>query len=416
MAVAVIGGGVVGLACAWSLQRRGFEVTVLEAGQFGAAASAVNAGWITPSLSTPLAAPGIVRTGLQQALDPRGALVIRPTVDPSWIRWLWRFRAAAALTSYERGVRALMQLNERTLDLFDEYQDSGVAFEMHSAGILALARDRDHLSWFSQLFKELGQLGFKGDITFLSGAEAREREPAVGDSVGSAALTSIDRHVHPESLTRGLAEFLRREGVDLRGDCPVNGMTQDGGQWHLQTPTGPVLADQVVVALGAATNTLLRPLGLRLPVLGAKGYSIDIRGEGPIPTYALYLMEPKLGVSPLSTGLRIAGVFELGGRQDIKPTPRRIRQIVEDTIPYLRDWHPGAADFENHGMAGLRPATPDSLPFLGPIPQLPGLYLATGHGMLGVTLAPASGEAIADMVEKRSVPEWLLPFQMAGRL
>jgi D-amino-acid dehydrogenase len=416
MSVAVVGAGVVGLSCAWSLQRRGIDVTVLEAGQAGGGASAVNAGWVTPSLSTPLAAPGIIRTGVQQALNPRGALVIRPTVDSSWIRWLWRFRSAAAKTSYQQGVRALMELNDHTLDLFDEYQSSGVDFEMHQAGILALAQDQSHLGWFTQLFDELGQLGFKGDITFMSGDEARERDAAVGESVRSAALTSIDRHVDPVSLTHGLAEYLRRSDVRLLEQCPVKSITRRHDQWVLQTPTDRVTVDQVVVALGAATNSLLRPLGLQVPVLGAKGYSIDLRGQGTLPTHALYLMEPKLGLSPVSSGLRIAGVFELAGRQDDRVVPARIRQIVENTIPFMRDWTPGEEGYESRGMAGLRPATPDSLPFLGPIPQLPGMYLATGHGMLGVTLAPASGEALADMIEHQAVPTGLLPFQLAGRI
>jgi len=170
------------------------------------------------------------------------------------------------------------------------------------------------------------------------------------------------------------------------------------------------------VALGAASNSLLRPLGVRVPMLGAKGYSVDLRGEGLLPVHALYLMEPKVGLSPVSSGLRIAGVFELAGRQDDRVVPHRIRQIVEDSVPYLSDWHPGPDGYESRGMAGLRPATPDSLPFLGEIPRLPGMYLAAGHGMLGVTLAPASGEAIADMIEHRAVPGKLLPFQLAGRI
>ncbi|MET8759915.1 FAD-dependent oxidoreductase [Lentzea sp. NPDC004782] len=416
MSIAVVGGGIVGLSCAWSLHRRGFDVTVLDAGRFGGEVSAVNAGWVTPSLSTPLATPGILRTGVRQAFDQRGSLVIRPRANASWIRWLWRFRAAAAPEAYKRGVKALLELNDKTLDLFDEYRDSGVDFEMHSTGILALARDHAHLSWFTQLFDELGRLGFQGDIEYLSPEQARVREPALGDAVGAAARTSIDRHVDPMSLTAGLADYLRRRDVRLLEHTPVEGMVQRDERWVLATPSGSVQADNVVVALGVATNSLLRPLGVRIPILGAKGYSIDLQGEGQLPTHALYLMEPKVGLSPLSRGLRIAGIFELGGQQDNEVVPRRIRQIVEDTMGYLRDWQPGMTGYESQGTAGLRPATPDSLPFLGPIPQLPGVYLATGHGMLGVTLAPASGEAIADMVETRTVPETLFPFQLAGRL
>ena len=412
----VVGGGVIGLCCAWHLHQRGVEVEVLEAGEYGGGASGANAGWIVPSLSTPLAAPGMIGTGIRHALDPHGALVIRPGFDLAWMRWLWRFRSAAGARPYEHGVRALMYLNARTMELFDQLAAGGVEFEMHAAGVLAVARSRAHLSWFTQLFRELEALGYEGDLTELSPAEIRAAEPAVSDVAAAGALTSVDRHVQPGSLTAGLVADLRRRGVVLREHVPVQGLHRCRGGWNVTTGEGAVSTQAVVVALGACVNDLLRHVGLTLPVVGGKGYSVDLRGAGALPAHALYLMEPKIGLSPYANGvLRVAGIFELPGK-DETPLPRRTRQLVEQSLPFLRDWRPNPDGWECRGLAGLRPCTPDSLPFLGPVPDAEGLYVATGHGMLGVTLAPATGEAIAEMIVKRAVPEAVLPFQLAGRL
>ena len=138
--------------------------------------------------------------------------MIRPGIDLAWTRWLWRFRAAAGKRQYEHGVRALMYLNARTMELFDQLAGSGVEFEMHAAGVLALARDRGHMSWFTQLFEELTALGYQGAVSELSAAEIRAVEPAVSDEAAAGTLTSIDRHVQPNSLTEGLVADLRQTG------------------------------------------------------------------------------------------------------------------------------------------------------------------------------------------------------------
>ncbi|WP_128970002.1 NAD(P)/FAD-dependent oxidoreductase [Rhodococcus opacus] len=415
MTVAVIGGGVVGMSTAWSLRRRGEDVTVIERGSIGQSASGVNAGWITPSLSTPLASPGVVGLGLKHAFDPNGALSIRPRLDTDWIRWLWKFARASRPSAYESGVRALLQLNTHTLDLFDEMRDDGVDFEMHSAGLLALAQSADGLEWFTQLFDHLLPMGFPGSVEYLSGDEARRRDTAVGPGVQVAAHTSIDRHVNPESLLQGLHKRVSEMGVTVLQDTAVQAVTPIGARWSIRMPDHSLDVDAVVVTLGAATNSLLTPLGFRLPIIGAKGYSIDIRGAGSSPRHALYLMEPKLGLSPYHDAVRVAGAFELPARDERVPE-RRIRLLLNQVHPYLAGWSPDADVDIRSGRAGLRPATPDSLPFIGPAPGHRGLYIAAGHGMLGVTLAPATAEGIAEMVTTRHIPESMLPFQFAGRI
>jgi D-amino-acid dehydrogenase len=267
-----------------------------------------------------------------------------------------------------------------------------------------VARDRAAFHWFDDTFAELARYGFEGDLVHLSGDEARAMEPALGDAVGAATRMTIDRHVDPEALVRALAT---RAGRVLE-HAPVSVIGRGSSGWRVRAGGASLAAETVVVATGTAAPKLLAPFGVELPIVGAKGYSITTRGTGTAPTSALYLCEPKLGLSALGAGIRIAGMFELG-RTDDEVHPGRIRQLVDDALPYLRDWRPQAG-WEASGWAGFRPATPDSLPVIGEIPGHPGLFVAAGHGMLGVTLGPATGLAIAELVTGGGVPDWVAPF------
>jgi D-amino-acid dehydrogenase len=402
--VIVIGGGVIGLACGYALTEAGCDVTVVDAGELAGGASRGNAGWVTPSLATPLAAPGILATGLRSALDPRGALVIRPSLDTGWLRWLWSFKRAARPEQFSAGVKALLGMTRHTLTELDGYRAAGLEFEMHRDGIIAVARDRSAFHWFDDTFAELGRHGFEGELVHLSGDEARALEPALGDAVGAGTRMTIDRHVDPASLVRALATRAGR----VVEHAPVSVIGHGATGWRVRAGGESLAAEAVVVATGTAAPGLLAPFGVELPIVGAKGYSITARGTGTAPTSALYLCEPKLGLSALDAGIRIAGMFELGRTDDAVP-PGRIRQLVDDTLPYLRDWRPEPG-WEATGWAGFRPATPDSLPVIGEVPSHPGLFVAAGHGMLGVTLGPATGRAVAELVSGGGVPDWVAPF------
>ena len=407
--VVVVGGGVVGLACAFELHRSGADVVVLERGKLGGGVSGGNTGWVVPSMTSPLPAPGMVREGLRQLATRGEAFVLRPSPDPSFVRWLWQFRRSCAPARFDAGVRALLALNRRTLELFDEYR-AEIRFEMHATGLVIAARSVRGLHHFRALFRRLRELGYDGgEPDELNGDALAELEPALDRQAVAAGLHArVDRYVRPEDLVAGLAERLRSDGVPVIEDSELLGLDRQGSEWRLSTTTGPRAAERVVVAAGLETDRLLRGLESGLRMQPARGYSVTLVGSGTPPRHALYLAEARLGLSPYENAVRIAGVFELGAKR--AEAPRRAgEKLLAAARPYLAGWRPDAEEAVK-AWAGLRPMTADGLPAIGELPGSPGLFVAAGHGMLGVTLAPATAALLAPLVlEGRAAPE-LAPF------
>jgi D-amino-acid dehydrogenase len=414
--VVIVGAGVVGLACAWELRQRGADVVVLDRAGVGGGASRGNTGWVSPSLTYPLPGPGMLREGVRQLLTGGDAFVLRPTLDPAFARWLWSFRRNCSRARFDAGIRALLALNRRTLELFDAYRDAGVAFEMHTAGLVVAARTPDGLDLYRRTFQRLRELGYEGGSIDELDADGLARiEPALDRAGVVAGLHArIDRFVRPEQLTAGLADRLRTDGVEIHEGCELRTLAREAGGWALQTTSGAMAAQRLVIAAGLSTAPVLRRLGVRIPLLGARGYSVTISGRGTPPRHALYLAEAKLGLSPFDGGVRVAGVFELGASN--QDTSRAAgERLLAAARPYLAGWRPDP-DGPVEAWAGLRPATPDGLPLIGALAGLEGIYLATGHGMLGVTLAPATANLLAPLVlEGRAAPE-LVPFDPARKL
>jgi D-amino-acid dehydrogenase len=410
--VVVIGGGVVGLCCAYELSRAGAEVVVLERGEVGSGASLGNTGWVCPSFSYPLPAPGIIGEGLRGMLHGGGPLAIRPTLDPTFLRWLLGFRRSATRERWERGATALIGLNRRTLELFDAYAAQGVEFEMHSSGLLLVATTSAGLASYAAIFSDLRALGFEGQSVELGPGEAKELEPALSaERLAGGVHALVDRYVRPESLVEGLARALGAAGVELREQVAVERLDAANGGLRVTTDAETIPADRALVAAGASSPPLLGRLGISLPLVGARGYSYTFTGGAMRPAHALYLAEAKVGISSYSGSVRIAGVFELGHTSDDLHRGR-IEAMLKSVEPYFEEWSP-ASETALLEWAGLRPMTADGLPLIGAAPALQNVFVATGHGMLGVTLAPATAALLAPLVlEGRGAPE-LAPFDPA---
>jgi D-amino-acid dehydrogenase len=281
---------------------------------------------------------------------------------------------------------------------------------MQAAGLVVAARTEHGLEPYRTIFRKLRQLGHEGgSVEELDSRALVSLEPAFDSARVVAGLhAAVDRFVRPEELTAGLADSLRSDGVEIREGCELRELTRRNGALELRIATGAERADRVVLAAGLPTVSLLRRNGVRLPLLGARGYSVTLTGQGTRPRHALYLAEAKLGVSPYRDSVRIAGVFELGAK-GVDPPARAGERLVAAARGYLGSWQPDPGE-QVIPWAGLRPATPDGLPLIGPLPGLDGVFLATGHGMLGVTLAPATAALLAPLVLGRRADPALGPF------
>jgi D-amino-acid dehydrogenase len=407
--VVVVGGGVVGLCCAYELMRAGADVTVVERDHCGRAASLGNAGWVVPSLSAPMPAPGVTAQALKMIFKSDSPLRLRPRLDPDFLRWCWRFWRNSSQVRYEAGLKALIKLNEPTIELYKELRASGIEFEIHESGLLIATLSEETLEEYAELLENVQAAGYAGEVELLRKEELLEVEPALSAAVVGAVYAKDDLHVRPDTLISGLVSYLIAKDVHILESTEVYGFEPVGkGGWLVPTSREKLAADRVVVAAGMWSSELLARLGVRIPLEAGKGYSVTASGRGTKPRHALKLAEPNVACSPFEEAVRISGIFELGGR-DLFVNRRLLKGVLRSASVFLRDWVMEEPCFE---WAGMRPSTPDDLPLIGAIPGFEHLYVATGHGMLGVTLGPATGAAMVPLVLEDRMPSVLEPFKV----
>jgi D-amino-acid dehydrogenase len=394
MRVVIIGGGVIGLACAYELQKRGADVAVLEAREMGAAASWGNAGWIVPSLSGPVPEPGLTLTALRWLLKPDSPLYIKPRLDPGFIRWLWAFWRHCNQRDYTAGLTAFARLAAPVMDLYDRWQAEGIQFEMHPSGLVFAFLTKEKMDHEVEGFGQLAMIGYSMP-ELLSGDEVRDLAPMLSTRVVGGFTVERERHVQPGTLTRGLADRLVANGAELRPHTPVTRIRSERGRVvSVRTVEGAVEGDVFLIAAGAWSAALARQAAFRLPVESGKGYSITIERPETGTRRALYLAEPRVGVSPYDGALRFAGTMELSGLSE-RVDEGRIASLRRSVSDFLTVWPRGEGEIT---WAGMRPLMPDGLPAMGRAPGYENLFVATGHSMLGVTLAPATGQAMAELI------------------
>ncbi len=409
MRVAVVGGGVIGLCCAHYLEKGGAEVVLLERGRVGEGCSLGNGGWICPSISTPLPAPGLTLASLGGLMRSDSPLYIKLSALPGLARWLWAFRRHCNERSYASGLQALASLNARTTALYGELAADGVHFEHAEEGTLLAYSDEEKLGDAASELATLASFGV-GPIDTLDRDDLRESEPDLcGDLIGGLVVRS-DMHVRPESLCAGLAQSLRSRGVEVVENTEVTGFGVEAGRVvSASTSGGDVEAETLVLAAGAETSALSAMLGVPLPVQAGKGYSITVDDPQASLSRPVELADAHMGFTPFEGAIRTLGTMELSGI-NLRLDRRRIASLERAARRYL----PGALEGARRvDWVGMRPVTPDGLPAIGPLPGSRQAYVATGHQMLGVTLAPATGRALAQLVlQGQSEPD-LAPFDPA---
>ncbi len=391
--VAVIGGGVVGVACAVELARRGAQVTVIERDRIGHGCSYGNAGWLTPSLAVPLANPAMLLKSIKWMFDPESPLYIQPRLDPAFLRWLLEFLLASRKTKFDSGAAALVELCRVSVDMWEDVaRRSPEAFGFERHGLLAVYEKTSALEAARPGIDLVGRSGVRAE--YWTADDVREKEPSVvGPQVGGVFYPD-DAHCEPYRAVKALEAEARALGVRVIEGAEVFRISDHNGSRALTTTRGEILASQIVVATGPWSEALGRMLGFRLPVIGAKGYSIVLPPATPHPRRSIYLTERKIAVNPHRDALRIAGTLELV-RNDFSINARRVDVIVRGAKGMLAiPDSPAPREI----WRGLRPCTPDGMPVIGRARGRGDVWLATGHQMAGLKTAPGTGLLLAQLM------------------
>jgi D-amino-acid dehydrogenase len=411
MRVVVVGGGVIGLTTAYDLVRAGAEVVMVDARGVGLGASAVNAGWFVPAESTPVPGPQVVAQTLKWMVRRDSPVYIRPSLDPRFLSFLMGMWQHSNARDQRAGFEAHLRLARDTASVLDEYRADGIAFEMHTAGLLMAFAEKENLEHHRANLDLVRR--FDLDPQILAGDDVRTHEPLLSDRVLGGIFFPHERHLDPRALVQGLHKRLLDLGVRIVENDPATGVTVTGPRRDrrvtgLVTTTAIHEGDAFVLAAGAWTGPLSMAFGHRLPVRPGKGYSIDLP---PVPLRgATNLSDAKVAVTPFTDRLRLAGTMEFAGL-DEKVNDLRVGAILRAPAVYLRDWEPPSGPL--HPRAGMRPMTPDGLPVIGRLPGTSNAFVTSGHGMLGVTLAAGSARALTELVLRGTTPPQLAPFDPA---
>ena len=402
MKVAILGSGVIGVTSAWYLAKAGHEVVVIDR-QPGPAleTSYANAGEISPGYASPWAAPGIPMKAMRWLFMQHAPLILRPTFDVAMWRWIVAMLGNCTEKAYAVNKSRMVRLAEFSRDqLIALRQETGISYDERSQGTLQLFREQKQLDGIGKDVAVLQADGVPFEVLDKAGCIAAEPGLANSQSpiVGGLRLPN-DETGDCFKFTNALAEMAKAAGVTFLNDHKIKRLVHDRGSIdHVETDKGTIKADAFIVALGSYSPLLVAPLGIRLPVYPVKGYSITvpITAAERAPVSTLLDESFKVAITRLGDRIRVGGMAELSGFSTNLPDKRR------DTLEYsVGSLFPAAGDLgKARFWSGLRPMTPDSTPVIGST-HIPNLYLNTGHGTLGWTMACGSGHVIADIISNR---------------
>ena len=407
--VLILGGGVIGLACANDLLDAGRSVIVLEQGTVGCASSHGNCGTLTPSHAVPLAAPGTIGNALRWLFTPDAPLRIKPRFDPALLRWLFGFAAHCNWKDFGHALRAKGPLLVRSRELIEELVvRERLACEFEASGTLIVSRDAANFECALATYAHLAEVGIGVEV--LDAAATQAREPALKPGVVGGLFNPGDASLRPDRYVTELARLVRAKGGVIAEHTRVDGIVREGGRIaKVVTCNGDYQGRDVVFALGAWSPRFARQIGLRIPIQPGKGYSITYTRPALCPSVPLTLKEPSVCVTAWGSGYRLGSTMEFAG-YDTSLNRTRLDALRRGAAAFLHEPE-GPAMVEE--WYGWRPMTPDDLPVLGRAPGVDNLVLATGHGMLGVTLSAVTGLLIREALTGAKPSFDLAPFSAA---
>lgn len=403
--VVILGGGVIGLCSAYYALKRGFQVTVVEREAAGGDnCSMGNAGMIVPSHFIPLAAPGMISKGLRWMFNPESPFYVRPRIDLGLAKWGWLFYRHSTAKHVAETRELLRDLNLESRRLFAELA-AEEDFGLQKRGMLMLCKTAKGLDEEAEVGAAAREIGLEAEV--LDAAATRKLDPGITMDIAGAVYFPQDCHLDPARFMASLRKRVLALGGDIGSGVEIDGFEWRDGRIVAMTGGGQRFeGDEFILAAGSWTAELLGKVGVRLPLQAGKGYSLTLPNPPQLPQVCSIFVEAKVAITPMGGKLRFAGTMEVGGL-DLSINPARVRGIVKSVHSYFPKF--SEADFEGvKPWAGLRPVSPDGIPYLGRPKGFSNLVVATGHAMMGLSLGPVSGRLVADLLEGKE------PFRPIG--
>ena len=397
--VTIIGAGVIGLSTALYCARRGMKVTLIERNlpqrdgcSFG------NAGMIVPSHFIPLAAPGMVKLGLKWMWNPESPFYIKPRLNLDLITWSLRFWQASTQQKVDRAAPVLRDLSLLSRQSFEEI---GLDFGLVKKGLLMLCKKQQTLDEEAHMAQRARALGIPAEV--LDSKATAALDPSVTMDVAGSVFFPKDCHLSPERFVAAIEAELESLQTKILWQTEVQGFaTEQGLIKAVKTSQGEVPTHELVLSGGVWSAEIARALHLKLPMQAGKGYSLTLKNPRQLPALCSICTEARLAVTPMNGSLRFGGTMELAGI-DESINPRRIKGIVRAIPDYFPAFQ--ESDFDDiQPWSGLRPCSPDGLPYIGRTQRWKNLTLAAGHAMMGLSLAPATGQIVASLLSNEPSP------------
>ena len=407
--VAIIGGGITGLCSAYYLVKAGYEVTIVDKGNITKGASFINAGYVTPSHFVPLAEPGMINQGIKWMFNNSSPFYIKPRWDIDFFKWSWYFKKSSTKQKVAKAIPVLKELNEKSKELYEEMLESlDFEFGIERKGLLMVyksAKNEEHETKLAEKGKDLGL-----DVSVLDKKALHDLEPQFSEDVIGGVHYECDAHSTPNLFMKNLKQWLENNGVRFVLEEAVTGLEVDGKTIKaMHTSKNSIVADEFIMAAGSWTFPLAKKLGLNIPIQPGKGYSMSITRETNINLPAI-LTEAKVAVTPMKGFTRFAGTMELSGDNNII-LPTRVEAIAKAASNYYSGFTLTPEEKQS-ATSGLRPVSPDGLPFIGKSSKFKNLNVAAGHAMMGWSLGPITGKLISEIVEGNHTSVLLEPFDL----
>ncbi|MGA1227622.1 MAG: NAD(P)/FAD-dependent oxidoreductase [Tamlana sp.] len=405
--IIIIGGGIIGLCSAYYLKKEGHKVTVIDQSNMDAGASYVNAGYVTPSHFMSLAAPGMISKGIKWMFNSASPFYVKPRLDLEFLKWAWAFKKSATTTKVEQSIKTIKDINLFSRDLYEDLkQQAGFNFHYERKGLLMCYKS-------DKVGEEEWNIGQRGideglGVKHLSKKDVHILEPNANFNIKGAVFYDCDAHMTPHSFMSEMVNFLKSKGVNILTNELVKDIeVLDISIKKVITDKQTYSADEVVLAAGSWSTLLAKKLGLKIPIQAGKGYRINVERETHISMPAI-LCEAKVAVTPMDGFTSFAGTMEIAGINH-KINPKRVNAIANAAQDYYNGLEITSEEKTN-AKCGLRPVSPDGLPYIGKSIKCDNLTIATGHAMMGWSLGPATGKLVAEIISNQKASLSLKPF------